>query len=78
MDENEVNNAKEYKFSSPLITGRDSIIDSFFKDCHNIYSHKFKYKCIYDINFENITKKETINLKNSDKSMKLYNFKKII
>ena len=77
MNENEIYVVKEYKFDNPLITEIDSIIDKLFKDCSNNYFHNFKYRCIYDIKLKNINNNEIINLTISDKSMNLYELKKI-
>ena len=49
MNENELCSMKEYKVDSPLITEIYSIIDNFYKDCHNIYFQEFKNECIFDI-----------------------------
>ena len=76
MNEKELYVVKEYKFDNPLITDIDSIIDSCFKDCHNHYFHIFKYGCIYDIKFTNITDNEITNLTISGKNMKLYDLNK--
>ena len=76
MNENELYIVKEYKFDNPLITEIDSILDKCFRDCYNNYFHNFKYRCIYDIKLENITKNEIINLPTSDESMHLYELKK--
>ena len=62
MDENELYVVKEYKFDNSLITKINSIIDSFYKDCHNIYFHNFKYNCIFDINRTNITNLSLIHI----------------
>ena len=72
MKENEIYVAKEYKLDNPIITKKDSIINSCFKDCDNNYFHNFKYKCIFDINLTNITNNEIINLIISGKSMDLF------
>ena len=71
MNENESYVVKEFKFDNPLITDTDAIIDSSCKDCHNNYSHKFIYECIYDIKLTNITDNEMNNLTISGKSMNL-------
>ena len=76
MNENEIYVVKEYKFENPLITQIDSIIYECFRDCHNIYFHKFKYECLYDIKLENISNNEIINLTISDTSMHLYEINK--
>ena len=72
MKENELNVVKEYKFDYSILTEIDSIIDKCFRDCHNIYFHKFKYESLYDTKLAKITNNETINLTISDKSMNLY------
>ena len=53
---------KEYEYDNPLIQNIDSIINKCDRDCHNKYFHTFKYECVYDINFRNITNNETVNL----------------
>ena len=72
MNENEMYVKKEYKFEDPLITKIDFIIDSFYRDCHDRYFHKFKYEFMYDIKLTNITNIEKSNLTISGKSMNLY------
>ena len=72
MIENELYVVKKYKFDNPVITKVDSLIDSCYRDCHKKNFHTYKFECIYDIKFTNITKNETLNLTISDKSMKLY------
>ena len=61
MNENELNVVKEPNFDNPLISETDSIMDSCFNDCHNIFFHKFKYECIYDNKLTNSTNNEKIN-----------------
>ena len=58
MNENELYVVNEYKFDNPFVTEIDSIIDKCFRDCHNKYFHKFKYRCINDIKPKNITNKK--------------------
>ena len=77
MNENELYVVKEYKFDNPLITKMDSIIDGFYRDCHNKYFLTFKHDCIYDIKPTNITKNEIFKLTNSGKSMNLYDLNKL-
>ena len=77
MNENELYVVKEYIFDNPLITDINSIIDRCFKDCHNKFFHNFKYECIYDINFTDITNIEIFNLTISGKNMNVYELKKI-
>ena len=45
MNENELY-AQEYEYDNPLITDIDSLKDSCFRECHNIYFHNFKYESI--------------------------------
>ena len=71
MIEDELFNVKEYKFDDPLITDIDSVIVSFFKDCHNNFFHGFDYECVYDIKLTNITDKEENILTMSAGSMSL-------
>ena len=44
MNENELYVVKEYNFDNPLITKKDSIIHSCFRDCCYIYYHRLLYK----------------------------------
>ena len=60
MNESELYVVKEYKFDNPLITEIDSLKDSCSKDCHNIYFHKFIYKCIYDNKLKNVRKMKMV------------------
>ena len=76
MNEKELYVVKQYKFDNPLITKIDSIIDGFYRDCHNEYFHTFKYVCIYDLTLTNITNNEIINTTISDESLGLYEFNK--
>ena len=50
----------------------DSVLDSCFKDCHSKFFHKFKFECIYNIKFKNITNNEKIDFTVSGKNMDLY------
>ena len=63
INENKLSVVKEYEFDNPLIQNIDSINDKCYRDCHNKYFHTFKYECVYDINFKNITYNETVNLR---------------
>ena len=72
MNQNELYFVKEFKFDNPLITKKDSILDSCFTDCHNKYFHKFKYEKINDIKLTNINDNEIFNLTNVGKNMNLY------
>ena len=72
MNENELYVVKEYKRDNPPITKIDSIIDSYYRDCHNKYFHTIIYVCIYDIKLTNITINEIINISISDESMNLF------
>ena len=57
MKENEVYLVKEYNFDNLLISKIESKLDKCFKGFHNIFFHKFRYECKYDI-------KLTINTNN--------------
>ena len=72
MNENELYFVKEYKFDNPIITEIDSIKDKCVRDYHISFFHKFKYECIYDIKFTDITNNEIINLTISGKSLGLF------
>ena len=67
---------KEYEIDNPLIQKIDSIIDKCIRDCHNKYFHTFDHICEYDLNFTNITNKESINFTISEKSMGMYELNK--
>ena len=76
MNENELYIVEEFEYKNSLITEIDSTIDSLFKDCHNIFFHKFKYECINDPNFTNIADNEIIIYATRGKSMNLYEVNK--
>ena len=76
MNKNQLTIVKEYKFDSPLITNIESIIDSWFEDCHNNYFHNFKYECIFDSELTNINSNEIVNSAISGKGMNLYDLNK--
>ena len=72
MNQNDLYVVKEYKFSNPLITRKDSIINGCYRGFHKKYFHKFKYVCLYDIKLTNITNYEVIIISISDESMNLF------
>ena len=76
MNENNLYVVKEYKFHNPLFHRIDSILDGCYRGCHNKYFHTFKYVCIYDIKFTNITINESIIITVSDESMNLFEINK--
>ena len=76
MNENELNVAKDYIFDNSLNTKIDSIIDSCHRDCHKKHFHIFKYRCIRNIIFTDITNNETVNFTISDKNMGLFELNK--
>ena len=76
MNENEIYVDKFFKFDNPLINEIDSMIDSCFRDCHNICFHICKKDYIYHKKLTHITNNKIFNLKNADKSMKLYELNK--
>ena len=76
MNENEFYVAKQYKVDNPLLTDIDSKIDKCFRDCHKMYFHNFKYECIYEFKFTNITNNEIITLIISGKCMNVYELNK--
>ena len=76
INENKLSVVKEYEFDNPLIQIIDSIIDKCYRDCHNKYYHTFKYECVYDINFRNITNNETVNLTIVGESIGMYELNK--
>ena len=76
MNENDSYFEKNNNFDNRLITKLDSIRDSRYNLCFNLYFHKFKYECVYDIKLTNNTNNELIHLTISDKSMNLYDVNK--
>ena len=76
MNENELYLLNEYKFDNPFITGKDSISDNCFKDCHNNYFHKFIFESVYDNKLTNITGIKIFDLTINDKSMDSYDLNK--
>ena len=54
MNENQLTIVREYEYIKPLIQKIDSIIDNYYRGCHNDYFHTFKYCCVFNINFTNI------------------------
>ena len=76
MNNNQLTIVKEYEIDNPLIQNIDSIINKCYRDCHNKYFHTFKYECVYDINFRNITNNETVNLTIIGESMAMYELNK--
>ena len=73
---NENITVKEYEFDKPLIQKIDSIFESCIRDCHKNCFHTFHHKCVYDINFTDISNIETFNFTNRRKSMSLYKLTK--
>ena len=67
---------KDYIFVNPLITNKDSIKGSCYRDCHNNYSPNYKNGCMYDIKLTNITNNEIIYFTISGKNMNLYDLSK--
>ena len=66
---------KEYY--KPFIHNIDSIIDNCVRDSNNKYFHTFDHLCVCDIKFINIVIDEKVNLTIAEKSMSLYNLKKL-
>ena len=77
MKESEFHLVKENMFDNPLCSEMDSILNNCFSDCHNNFFHKFKYECIYDIEYKNIVKNEMINFAVSGKTMDLNDLNKL-
>ena len=69
---------KEYEYNNILIQNIDSKINKCYRDCYYKYFHTFSYECVYDINFINITKNETVNLTIIGESMGMYELNKKI
>ena len=69
MNQNQLTVVKEYEIDNPRIQNIDSIIDNCYRDCYKKYYHTFKYECIYNLNFTNITNNETVNFTISDENM---------
>ena len=42
MNKNQLTVVKEYDFDKPLIQKIESIIDNYYRDCHNKYFHTFE------------------------------------
>ena len=72
MNESQLTIVEEYEFDNPLIQNINSIISECYRDCHNKYFHTFDFICEYNLNFTNITNKESVNFTISDKSMGMY------
>ena len=72
LNENQLTIVKDYEFDKPLNHKIDSIIDNCNRDCQNKDFHTFEYKCLYNNNFKNNRKNETVSLLIGDKSMGLY------
>ena len=70
--ENQLTIVKEYEFNKPLIHKIDTINENCNWDCDHKYFHTFDHRCVYDINFTNITDNETVDLTISDENMSLY------
>ena len=77
MNENHLTVVKENEFGKPLFHKIDFLIASCRGDCIIRYFHTFDHISVYDIKFTNITNIEIINLTFSDKSMILYELKKV-
>ena len=76
MNQNQLTVVKEYEFDNPLIQNVDSIIDNCYRDCYKNHYHTFKYECLYNLNFTNITNNETVIFTISDKNMGMYDLNK--
>ena len=76
INENELTVVKEYEIKNPLIQNIDSIINECYKDCHHKYFHTFEYVCVYDLNFTNDNKNETVNFTICDKSLGIFELNK--
>ena len=58
MNENII--VTEYEFSKPRNDELDYLLDKEIKDCRKNFEHTFKYRCVYDIEFTNITIEEKV------------------
>ena len=58
---------KDYEFITPDINKMDYISNNCFTDCFYIYFHRFKFRCIYNIE---MTNGDSVNGKVSDKKLK--------
>ena len=76
LNKNQLTILEKNEFDNPIITEIDSILDNFFRGCHNKYYHKFKSVCIYNIKLINVTNNEINSLTISGKSMDLYDLNK--
>ena len=77
MNENHLTVVKENEFGKPLFHKIDFIIASCIGDCIIRYFYTFDHISVYDIKLTNITNIEILNLTFSDKSMILYELKKL-
>ena len=78
MNEKQLTAVKDYDFIKPLIQKIDSIIHNSIRNCHNRYFQTIECKCAYDIQLTNISDNEIIIITISDKSMGLYELKKLL
>ena len=46
---------KKYKFIKPSIIETEYLVGYAYDNCGNRYFHRFVYRCVYDIKFENVT-----------------------
>ena len=77
FNENQLAMVKEYDFDESPFHKIDFIIDICFRDCHDKYFHTFENKCVYNIKLTNIGYNDIVNSTNADKSMGLYELKKL-
>ena len=77
MNENQLIIVKECEIFKPLILKMDSLIENCIKNCHKNQFHTFGHICLNDNKLTNIGNNEIVNLSISDRSMGLYELKKI-
>ena len=67
----EIDIVKDYDFIKPEIDEVDYLLDKVIKDCRKNYFHTFKYRCVYDIKFTDITNNEKVILNISHDCLEL-------
>ena len=76
MNENQLTIVKDYEFDKPLIQKINCFFDDCIRDCHNEYFHTIDHICVYDSNFTNISRSESVGFTISDRSLGLYELNK--
>ena len=71
INENKLFVVEEYEFENRLIQNISSIINKYYRDCHEKAFHTFKYEGIYNLNLTNVIINEIVNLTIFDKSLNI-------